>query len=326
MRRRFFVLGAGAAAMTWRIARSEPPTAVKRIGWLSPGGPDDPHIKEAVGLFLSKLKTLGWTQDAIAFYARYAQDPGQYLSAAAELVAIKPDVLVAFGGTSLGAFKNETRIPIVFTGATDPVGQGLISSLGHPGGNITGFSIFDATIANKWLGIFKQLVPNLGHAICIFNPATALTADYYIGALRAAGSSMKIEVEGVPVHNDAEIASVVGNAARDQNNGLIALPDGFLISHVGRLIAEAASARVPAFYFIAGQVAQGGLVSYAQDQNEETEGAAVYVDQILRGKSPGDLPVQGPSHYQLAINLKTAKALGLAVPAGLIASADQVIE
>jgi putative tryptophan/tyrosine transport system substrate-binding protein len=245
-----------------------------------------------------------------------------------ELVALQPDVIVSHASPATGALQRETRtIPIVFTAVADPIGSGFVASLAQPGANITGFLLFEASITGKWLAMLRDMVPALARATLVINPKTAPYYEFYLRAAQAAASSLGIELALGPIRNEpAEIERVFEAFARTLYGGLLLPPDTNTITHHDLLIALAARHRLPAVYSDRLFVVAGGLMCYSTDRADQFRAAATYVDRILRGAKPAELPVQVPTKYETAINLKTAKALGLTVPPGLLVAADEVIE
>jgi putative tryptophan/tyrosine transport system substrate-binding protein len=253
-------------------------------------------------------------------------DPNQKF--AKELVSLKPDVILVHGTPLTAALQRETRtIPIVFGAVSDPVGEGFVESLSRPGGNITGFVFTEGEMGGKWMELLKEIAPSVNRAGAIFNPDTAPgRGSYYLPSFEAAARSLKVEPITVPVHNDAEIEAAVTSLGREPGGGLVVIGDVFLVAHRGPIISTAARTKVPAIYFHAAFARDGGLLSYGPDNADLFRRAATYVDRILRGAGPAELPVQVPIKFIRAINLKTARALGLEVPLTLQASADEVIE
>jgi putative ABC transport system substrate-binding protein len=324
MRRRDFMTAAGILAFLGRGAAAQ--SARRRIAYIAPGVSGNPLTARSQAAFMARLAQLAWVPDQIDFTAYYAgADANGFSAAARQALVLKPDVIVAVSGSTLAALKDEKTIPIVFNQVTDPVSQGFVTSLAHPGGNITGFSYFDASLASKWLSLLKEIVPRLSRAICLFNPDTAASASFYLRVLSDAGAAVGMTIEAGPIHSSDDIVRVVKSAAAKEA-AVIELPDGFFTSRTPVLVGETLRNRVPGFYFLTSQVPQGGLVTYAVDEIQQAIDAAGYVDRILRGEKPGDLPVQSPTKFVLAINLKTAKALGLTIPETLLVQADEVIE
>jgi putative ABC transport system substrate-binding protein len=254
-------------------------------------------------------------------------DPALFESYAAELVALGPEVLWAGNSTAIEVLRRRTRtIPIVFVGVSDPIGQGFVESLARPGGTITGFSNFDPPIAGKWPGMLSQITPPVGRVVVLYNPATAAYAGLYLRAIEDAARSLAVAVWAAPVRDDAEIEAVMMAFVREERGGVLVLPDAFTGAHRDAIVGLAARYRLPAVYPFRSATPVGGLMSYRIDQEDLGRRSAAYVDRILKGANPADLPVQMPTKFELVINLKTAKALGLTLPKSFLASADEVIE
>jgi putative ABC transport system substrate-binding protein len=246
---------------------------------------------------------------------------------AKELVGLKPDLLISRTAPGTAAFKRGSSvIPIVFVNVTEPVGQGFVQSLARPGGNITGFTYLDATIGTKWLQLLKELDPRIVRVGAIYNPLTGPYGKTYVRSIEAATSGLGVEIVGIPVESDREIETGLTALASQPFCGLVVVPDAFTIDHRGVIIELAARLRVPAAYGYPNFARTGGLMAYAVDPRDTMRRAADYVDRILRGEKPTNLPVQAPTRYELVINLKTARALGLAIPETLLATADEVIQ
>jgi putative tryptophan/tyrosine transport system substrate-binding protein len=246
---------------------------------------------------------------------------------AAELVGSAPDVIVANSTPVLAALKQATRtIPIVFSIISDPAGQSFVDSLGHPGGNITGFSFVDFLMLGKWLEVLKEIAPTVKRITLVFNPQTAPYYPAFLRDFKAAPTTLAAELSATPVHDEAEVEAAVSAFAREPDGGLIAAPDPFINSHRALIVGLAERHRLPAIYGFQHFVKEGGLISYGPDTLDIVRRSASYVDRVLRGEKPGELPVQSPAKYELLINLKTAKALGLAVPTALRVRANEVIE
>jgi putative tryptophan/tyrosine transport system substrate-binding protein len=328
LKRRQFILLLGGFAAWPLAARAQQADRMRRIGLLLGIAEDAPETKVRLAGFRQSLESLGWSEGAnVRLDFRYApavsEDEAKVL--ARELVILRPDVLVA--QTVLArALKNETRtIPIVFLSVGDPIGLGLIASLARPDGNLTGVMTFESSVAGKWLVMLKEINPQLARAAFMGNPKTT-TYDYYRRAADGAASSLGIEsVPGI-VATASDVERVIDSIAREPGTGLVVLPDPTNIFHQDQIIALAAHYKIPAVYDRREYVAAGGLMSYGVDRVDEFRRAAAYVDRILRGAKPTDLPVQEPTKFETVLNLKTAKALSLAVPAGLLVAADEVIE
>jgi ABC-type uncharacterized transport system substrate-binding protein len=329
MKRRDFITLLGGAAAGWPLAaRAQQPDSVRRVGILISGAEADPEMQARVAAIRKRLDTLGWSEGRnIRIDIRFGEgDPGRYSSLARTLVALQPDALIAYSTPIAAALRSETRtIPIVFVNVSDPIGSGLVASLARPGGNLTGLMLYEEGITGKWLALLKEITPRLTRAALIANPKTT-PYDYFVRAATTAASSLAIEVVPSPIENVADIERVIESLARLPNGGLVFLPESTSIQHRDLVVALAARHRVPAVYAFRFFVAAGGLMSYGTEIIEQYREAASYIDRILRGANPADLPVQAPSKYQTVLNLKTAKALGLEVPPSLLVRADEVIE
>jgi putative ABC transport system substrate-binding protein len=274
------------------------------------------------------LAQLGWADGRnLRIDYRWARgDIGRIRTFAKELVELSPDIIVGYGTPVVVALQQETRsIPILFLSVTDPLGQGLVASLAHPGGNITGFSVFEISMATKWIEALKQLAPGLKRVVTIYNPKTAPYFPLYVRAIEQAAPSFAVEPIGLEVHDDAEIERAISAVAHEAGGGLIVMPDTFNMVHRRTTIGLAARHRLPAIYPLPFFARDGGLIAYGPDEIDMFRRAAGYVDRMLKGAKVSDLPVQQPTAFHLVINLKTAKALGIDVPPTLLARADEVI-
>jgi putative ABC transport system substrate-binding protein len=301
---------------------------MRRIVVLLPATADDAEYQAWVGAFLQELAKSGWSiGHNVRIDIRWATDNSDAVRRhAAELAALAPDVVLAPGASALGPLLQVTRtVPIVFAIVADPVGAGFIDSLARPGGNATGFTSFEYAIGGKWLELLKQIGPDVTRIAILRDPATPSGTGQF-GVIQAMAPSLKVEVSPVNLRNAAEIESAVTAFARSSNGGLIITASGMAIIHRDLIVKLAAQHRLPAVYFDRSFVAAGGLISYGPDMNDQFRRAAGYVDRILKGEKPADLPVQAPTKYELVINVKTARALGLEVPPTLLARADEVIE
>ncbi|MET0631600.1 MAG: ABC transporter substrate-binding protein [Xanthobacteraceae bacterium] len=327
-RRDFITLLGGAAAALPRAARAQQSDRVRRIGVLIPVAADDAEAKARLAAFQQGLRQLGWIDGRnVQIDTRWAGgDAERIRTHAAELVALTPDVILAAGGVVMGPLLQATRtVPIVFTQTPDPVGAGFVASLARPGGNATGFALFEFGISVKWLELLKEIAPRVTRAAALRDPAIPAGLGQ-LGAIQGVAPSFGVELSFVDVRDAPEIERAVATFARHANTGMIVLSSAMAIVHRNLIIALAARHKLPAVYSARYFVTSGGLISYGPDTIEPHRSAAAYVDRILKGEKPADLPVQAPTKYELAINLKTAKALGLDVPATLLARADEVIE
>jgi putative tryptophan/tyrosine transport system substrate-binding protein len=329
MRRRDFItLLSGATAVWPLVAHSQQGERVRRIGALHSGAADDRINQARNTAFLQRLSESGWTEGRnVRIDIRWpAADADRIRRYAAELVALEPDVILATGSATVGPLLQATRsIPIVFALVPDPVGAGYVNSLAHPGGNATGFINFEYGIGAKWLELLKEIAPGVTRVAVIRDPAISAGIGLF-GAIQSVAPSLRLEASAVNVRDAGEIESAVTTFARTANSGLIITGSPLATLHRRLIITLAARHKLPAIYFESGFITDGGLISYGPDQVDQFRQAAGYVDRILKGEKPGDLPVQAPTKYELVINLKTAKALGLTVPPSLLARADQVIE
>ena len=330
MRRRDFIRGLGGAAATWPLAvRAQQDERVRRIGVLVASPADDAEFQARVAAFKEGLAQLGWTEGRnVRIDTRWATTNADDLRKhAAELAASTPDVLVgASGTTTVAALLQATRtVPIVFAIVVDPVGAGFVASLARPGGNATGFTLFEYGMSGKWLELLKQIAPGVTRAAVLRDPAIASGIGQF-GAVQAVAPSLRVELSPVDVRDAPEIERAVTAFAGIENGGLVVTASPSSTVHRELIIALAARHKLPAVYFQRFYVASGGLMSYGPDLLDQYGRAAGYVDRILKGEKPADLPVQAPTKYELVVNLKTAKALGLTVPPSLLARADEVIE
>jgi putative ABC transport system substrate-binding protein len=329
MRRREFIALLGGTATAWPLAaRAQQPERVRRIGVLMNLSSDNPEGQARNAAFLQGLQQLGWTdgRNVRIDYRWGASDPNRIRRYAAELVALAPDVILASGSPVIGALQQATRsVPIVFMQVVDPVGSGFVASMARPGGNVTGFAAYEFGISGKWLELLKEIAPKVTRVAVLRDPILT-TAVGQFAAIQTAAPSFGVELSPVDVRDAPEIERAVTAFARESNGGLI-VPAGPLAAlHRELIITLAARHRLPAVYSVRFYVAGGGLISYGPDSIDQVRSATGYVDRILKGEKPADLPVQAPTKYELVINLKTAKALGLDVPPMLLARADAVIE
>jgi putative ABC transport system substrate-binding protein len=328
-RRQFITLLSGAAM--WPLAaHAQQPNRVRRIGVLMAQPATDPEAEAFFSVFSQAIHKLGWSAGStVQMDVRWSSGEVDGIRMLAkELVALRPDVILSHGTAVTAAFQKETQtIPIVLVIVSDPVGSGFVASLPSPGGNITGFINLEAQLGGKWLELLTEIAPRIKRVAMIFNPdAAAGRGAYYGPSFEAAASSLKVEPISSPVHNDADIETVVTSLGREPGGGFVVMPDNFTINHRARLILMAARNNVPAVYWYSAYAREGGLLSYGVDNADIFRRSASYVDRILRGAKPADLPVQVPTKYETVVNLRTAKELGLTVPPGLLVAADEVIE
>jgi putative tryptophan/tyrosine transport system substrate-binding protein len=330
MRRREFISLLGGATAWPLAARAQQPDRVRRIGVLMAHAESDPEFKAYVTAFRGGLEKLGWTEGRnirIDFRWGALDDAEARQRSAKELIALEPDLILTQNTPPTASMLEQTRtIPVVFVIVADPVGSGFVECLARPGGNATGFTIMEPTISGKWVELLKEIAPRVNRAAVLFNPATTPYADIYLNPFKAAAASLGLEAVAAPVHSVSNLEFVVAEQARTPNGGLIVIPDGFLNVHRAEIVSLAARHRVPAVYPWRFFPDIGGLLSYGSDQRDMFRVAATYVDRVLRGTKPGELPVQAPVKYELVINLKTAKALGIEVPLFFQQRADDVIE
>jgi len=301
---------------------------MRRIGVLMNTTANDPEVPMRLALFLQGLQELGWTvgRNVQIDYRWGAGDADRIRKFATELVALAPDVILSTGSPSAAAFQQVTRtVPIVFVTVVDPVGSGFVDTLARPGGNITGFTLYEYSISGKWLQLLKEIAPGVTRAGVIRDPALA-SGGGQLGVIQAVAPSVGVEVTPLNVRDAGEIERAITAFARPPNGGLIVTASTLAGVHRDLIIALAARHKLPAVYAVRYLVVGGGLISYGPDTVDQYRRAASYVDRILKGEKPGDLPVQAPTKYDLVINLKTAKALGLEIPPTLLARADEVIE
>jgi len=329
-RRDFIRLLGGAAA--WPItATAQQGDRVRRIGALMPYDESDPEGKLRYSAFVQALADLGWTDGRnVRMDLRWTGgDNNPIRGLAQELVGLQPDIILTNGAAPTVALQRETRsIPIVFANVTDPVASGIVPRLNQPGGNITGFAIQEASLGGKWFELLSEIAPGLKRAAIMFNPDTSPISymSTLMPSFEAAARSLNVVPIIAPVHSDVDIETAIIALGREPQSGLVVIPEVFTVAHRAPIISAAARNNVPAVYGGFAQVREGGLLSYGPDPVDLFRRAATYVDRILRGEKPGDLPVQLPTKYEMAANLKTAKALGLMVPQTLLAIADEVIE
>lgn len=328
MKRREFITLGGAAVVWPLAARAQQQDGKRRIGVLEIGHPDDPVVQARITAMREALEKLGWMVGRnLAIDYRWgvtSVEIGQLFGN--ELLSLSPDVILSFGTPSLKALQQATKtVPIVFVLVTEPVKQGFVQSLAHPGGNITGFTYLEGTIGTKWLALLTEIAPSVKRVAYVFSPKAAPYAHFYYDETQAAGEKMGVRIDISPVADPADFEPILAHVGAD--GGVIFGPDAFIDNNLKLAIDLAARYRVPALYGGGGLSAKaGGLISYNLDQVAQSRQTAIYLDRVLRGEKPADLPVQQPTKFQYIINLGTAKALGLAVPLTMQMTADEVIE
>jgi putative ABC transport system substrate-binding protein len=329
MRRREFVsLICGAAAWPLTV-RAQQPHRVRRIGVLMAFTAGDAEGLYRARTIAQELQDLGWRDNYSARidYRWPGSDTEQIQALARELVSLRPDVLIADGTAPAIALLQATRmIPIVFVVASDPVGLGIVQSLARPGGNATGVYSLEPSMGGKWLELLKDIVPELRRVAVIFNPDAGPLAPLYLHSVETAGALFSVEATGISVHETSDIERAISSVAQERGSGLIVLPDVFTISHRKQIIALTTQHRLPTIYALRYFATDGGLLSYGPSPLGMIRQVGSYVDRILKGEDPANLPVQGPTKFELVLNLKATKALGLAVPDKLFSTADEVIE
>ena len=317
-RRRQFMFALGGAAAAWPlVASAQQATGVRRVAFLHPYAEDDPEVLARVIAFREGLTALGWTENRnIQIEHRYSGgDLGRIRASATELVRSAPDLIVGSGTPITAALKQaSSTIPIVFNVVNDPVGQGFVASLSRPGGNITGFTFIDFPLIGKWLEMIKEIAPGVRRVTLIFNPDMTPFYPAFLRELGAAPETLAVELLASPVHDEPEVEATITAFAREPGGGLIAAPDAFINNHRRLIMALTERHQLPAIYGFRQFVTEGALISYGPDTTDIVRRSAAYVDRILKGEKPADLPVQAPTKYELVVNLKTAKALGLDVP------------
>jgi len=327
MRRREFITGLVSAAAWPVVARAQQPERVRRIGVLMGSNENDAEGKRRLSAFTQALADLGWIDGRnVRMDVRWAGGINPIRALAQEFVGLQPDMIVTNGTPETVTVQRETRtIPIIFVSGTDPVASGIAARLDRPSGNITGFAVFEASLGGKWLELLSEIAPGLKRAAMLFNPDTA-AASAYMSSVETAARSLKVAPVISTVHSDVEIEAAAIALGREPGGGLVAMPDVFMGQHHVPIILAAARNNVPAVYSLSAFATDGGLLSYGADRVDLFRRAASYVDRILRGAKPGDLPVQFPTKFEMVLNLKTAKALGLTVPQSILLRADEVIE
>jgi putative ABC transport system substrate-binding protein len=328
VKRREFIAGLGIAAVWPLSARAQQGDRVRRIGVLLGGDENDPEGKLRYSAFTQALADLGWIDDRnVRIDLRWGGgDRNRIRGLAQQLVGLQPDIILPTGSAATVAVQQETRtIPIVFVNVADPVASGLVARLDRPSGNITGFAVVEPSVVGKRLELLSEIVPGLKRAAIMFNPDT-VPASVYMPVFEAATRSLKVVPIITPVHSDAEIETAIIALGREPGGGLVVVPDTSMFTHRAPIISAAARNNVPAIYPISEFVKEGGLLSYGEHEVDTYRRAATYIDRILRGAKPAELPVQFPTKFEMVVNLKTAKALGLTVPESILLRADEVIE
>jgi putative tryptophan/tyrosine transport system substrate-binding protein len=330
MKRREFIALLGGAAVAWPlVARAQQGGRVRRVGVLQPTAENDPETQPRTKAFRQGLAALGWTEgrDILIDYRYAAGDAARIKAYAVEMVSAGLDLILAVSTPLVAALRQAGNpMPIVFVQVIDPIGQGFVASLARPGGDITGFTSFEPAMGTKWLAMLKDIAPGLGRVAVMFNPDTAPFARMFWQSVEDAAPSFDVKPIQAPIREVGEIEHAIEALARDGNGGLMVLPDISTLNHRDLIIALASRHRLPAIYPFRYFATSGGLMSYGIDVPDVCRRAASYVDRILKGAKPGDLPVQFPTKFELAINLKTAKAMGLTVPISMQQLADEVIE
>jgi putative ABC transport system substrate-binding protein len=327
MRRRDFIALLSVAA-TWPLAaRAQQP---RRIGALIDRLATDAIRQARVKDFTEQLRKLGWIegQNLRSEYRWDNADPALSRAYAVELVALAPDVILASGTQNLTALQRLSPVtPIVFILVSDPVAQGFVTNMAHPGTNLTGFAYLEFTIGGRWLDLLKQMVPSISHVAAMFNPETAPQSKFFMSSIESAARTLNVAAASLPIQSEAEIELGIARFVQQGNGGLILLPDAFIAAHSKAFAETAARYRVPAIGGSADDfVSESGLMSYTPNVDDQFRQAAVYVDRILKGTKPGDLPIQAPTKFTLSINLKTARDLGIEVPLSVLLSADKQVE
>jgi putative ABC transport system substrate-binding protein len=330
MRRREFIALLGGVVAAWSLAaRAQQGQRVRRVGVLIVAfAQSDPEAQARTAAFLDTFQTLGWAdgRNVRIEYRWGAGDADGGKAAASELVRSSPDVIVVASNAALAEVRRLTStIPIVFTQISDPVGSGFVGGLARPGGNITGFQNFEPAMGGKWLGVLKEAAPNMSRTGVLFSSGTAANVAF-LHAAEAVAPSLGVKLSAIDVRHEVEIERAVAALASEPDGGLLVLPNPYNATNRGSIIVVAARHRLPAVYPFRYFAAAGGLMSYGIDQIDQWRRAASYVDRILRGEKPGELPVQAPTKFELVVNLKTAKALGLNIPPAFPLRADEVIE
>jgi ABC-type uncharacterized transport system substrate-binding protein len=331
MRRREFITLLGGTAVAWPLAaRAQQPERMRVIGVLMGYVESDSEAQAQIAAFRDGLQKLGWMEGRnTRIDTRWAtpSDAAAMQPFAKELVALQPEVILSSTTPTTTALLQQTRtIPIVFATVGDPIGSGFVATFPRPGGNVTGFVTIEGSLGGKWLELLKEIAPHVNRVALLLNPATATYAESYLNAFKAAAASVAVEAIAAPVHDRSEFDTVIAAQAREPNSGLIVLADAFTVAHRVEITSLAARYRLPAIYPFRPFAEVGGLLSYGDDLTDNFRRAATYVDRILKGEQPSALPVQAPVKFELVINLKTAKALGLTIPQSMLLLADEIIE
>lgn len=330
MRRREFILALGGVAVLPLGVFAQQPAQVRRIGRFYFTNDSDTLSKAGTAAFVQEMGKLGWQEGAhFRIEARYgAGDAGRTAAMAKELVTLAPDVIVSRGTPATRQLMQETRsIPIVFVSVSDPVGDRFVNSIARPGGNVTGFTNLEAGMGGKWVELLKEVAPRIKRVSAMFNPDVATAGGaFYFRAINNAAQSLGVAVNSIEVRSSADIERAVLGLAQNSNSGLIGMPDPFVMEHRAMLLKLAAQRHLPAIYGFRNMAVEGGLMSYGVDIIDSDRRAASYVDRILKGAAPGELPVQAPVKFELVVNLKTAKTMGLEIPTSFLLRADEVIE
>jgi putative ABC transport system substrate-binding protein len=327
--REFITLIGGAATTLPLTARAQQPDRMRLIAVLMSYAESDPAAQSDFAAFRGALTKLGWIEGSdLRIELRWgAADQDRVNKFAKELVYLRPDAILGVTQAVTSALARETRtIPIVFAVVSDPIGGRLAASLAHPGGNITGFTYVDPAVGGKWLELLKEIEPRTVRVALLFNPATAVPLQFFMPSIQTAASSFAVQVTVAPVQAKDDIEVVIAAQARDTGGGLVVMPDAFNVTNRDLIIALANRYKAPAIYNVPFYAKSGGLIAYGADRAESFRQAAGYIDRILKGAAAADLPIQQPTKYELVVNLKTAKALGIGVPPTLLARADEVIE
>jgi len=331
VKRRAFITLLSGATIAWPLAaRAQQTERVRRIGVLMGWPESDSEAQSEFAAFVQELRKLGWADGRnLRIDSRWAMPahPESMHRFAKELVALQPELILSQSTPATAALLQQTRtIPIIFAIVADPIGSGFVASFPQPGGNATGFAVTEPTQAGKWVELLKEIAPRVTRVAALFNPAMATFAEFWLKPFKAAAASFAVEAILAPVHDMSELESVIAAQAREPNTGLFVMPDAFIITYRAEVTSLAARYRLPAVYAFRFFTEAGGLLSYGEDLTDNFRRAATYADRILKGEKPSELPVQAPVKFQLVINLKAAKGLGLTVPQTLLVTADELIE